>query len=944
MMGRCGLLACVLALSVSSLAQAPISPLNEQQTAEARRLFESIRKDPRGPYGRIRWYCNDGRVLPPAGAPCGPKGGFQHAEPSTAAQALAKLNIDLARFLAGMPAETFLDRGRNHFWLRQLVMLDYLSSRQNGWIYAKTYARRGVRQAEDEQKEGRRLLASLLNDADWVRSHYLLAMLTVSATPRARETNRLRQIRALSASLADALPSFQPLRGKIHSQPEPADIAAVKQFVERVKPANAEGFQKLIGLMESEYSDATRPPAASLAEAAERSLSMRREMLEEKWNGTSRLALAEGQLRLQEWAFRQGATQTAAGSRTERLQEVRHWFRLAAGAGLLSLRQLDALEGELARLEGSSTVDARIYQDVVEYAELSLEWAQQAVAKEVREAEILYGVLEPHARELTDSLLRASVMLPLSQRLDALASDADRSIGRKHRIFTSTNRGGVRALNPGVAYGRLSFIDHAEDAEQIQSDRIYVIPATLADLKPMKGIITLDSGNALSHAQLLAANLGIPNATIPSALLSQLRQYENQEVFYAVTPGGTVILRAWNELSEEQKSSWLKVSAGRERVSLDTSRVKLEDRRLRSLEEIDSSDSGVVAGPKAANLGTLKRLFPNAVSPGVVVPFGVYWRHISRPRAGGKSIAEEVTEFFRESEKLRDAGEQPDILHQRMRPKLAAIRAAIRTLEFEPDFLNELRSRMREQFGEPGSYGVFVRSDTNVEDLPQFTGAGLNLTVPNVVGTEKILQAIRDVWASPFEDRAYAWRSEALVGSDRVYPSVVLQRTVNGDKSGVLATANLKTMAADELTVNVSEGVAAVVDGGVAESLLLRPDGSVRLLAQAQSGYKRVALKKGGFRMEPTSGSDFVLTAEEIQKVRVLAAEVDRKRTRATGTDGKPLPWDIEFGFEKGELRLFQIRPLVRFQETATLAALGELEGDNGNRRMVNLTAWGDAE
>lgn len=934
----------VLVLALLAPAQAPVPALNEKQAAEAQRLMQEIRKDPRGPFGRIRWYCNDGRVLPATGNPCGAKGGFQHAEPSAAALGLEKLNLDVARFLSGMSAETFLDRGRNYFWLRQMVMLDYLVARQSGWIYSRTYARRGVRQAEDEQKEGRRLLAAMLSRPEWVRDHYLLTLLTVNATPRAQNSSRLRQIRALSASLADASPRFQPLRGKIHSQPEPADVAAVKQFVEREKPADAEGFARLITLMESEYRGGERAPATTIKDAADRSMAIRREILDPKWNGTSRIALADAQLRLQEWAFRQGAIEGAKGSRAERLEELRHWLRLATGAGLLSLRQLDALEAELKRLQGATTVDARTYQDVVEYAELSLEWARAAVSRETGEAERLYAAVEPLARELTDNILRASVMLPISQRLEALANDADRSIGRKHRVFNSSNRGGVRALNPGVAYGRLSFINSAEEAELIESDRIYVIPATLADLKPMKGIITLDSGNALSHAQLLAANLGIPNATMPSSLLEQIRQHENEEVFYAVTPGGTVILRAWNELSEEQKAAWRKVSGARERVALDSSRVKLEDRRLRSLEEIDATDSGVVAGPKAANLGRLKRLFPEAVSPGVVVPFGVYWRHVSRPRAGGRSIAEEVTEFFREAERLRDAGEQADIVHQMMRPRLAAIREAIRSMTLEPDFVNDLNSRMREQFGEAGSYGVFVRSDTNVEDLPQFTGAGLNLTVPNVVGTEKILQAIRNVWASPFEERAYAWRSEALVGSDRVYPSVVLQRTVNGDKSGVLATANLKTMAADELTANVSEGVAAVVDGGVAESLLLRPDGAIRLLAQAQSGYKRVALKEGGFRMEPTSGNDFVLTPEEIQKVRDLAADVDRKLTRATGSDGKPLPWDIEFGFEKGALRLFQIRPLVRFQEASTLAALGELEGGNGNGATVELTGWGDGE
>ena len=928
-------------LSLPAIAQMPVPRLNETQKAEALRLLESIRKDPRGPFGQIHWYCKDGRVLPPAGAPCGKAGGMQHAEPSAAAQALAKMNLDVVRFLAGMPTEDFIDRRRNHFWLREMAMLDYLVTREDGWIYAKTYLRRGVRQAEDEEREGRRLLTELLSDGEWVRTHYLLAMLTVGATPRARQTSRVRQIRALSASLADTNPRFQAIRGKIHSSPSPKDIDEVKTFVATMKPANPDGFSKLIALMEAEYGNDGHAVAASLEAGAQRSVAIRREMIAPGLSGRARLALAEEQLRLQDWAFSQAIRVAPTGSRLERLRDARNWVLYAVGGGYLSLRQLDALDSEIRRLEGNPSTDSASYQDLVSYLDGTVEWCRAAVAREVREVEELYDPIEPRAAELSDNILRGSVVLALSQRLDALAQDADALVGRNHRVFSSAGRNGVRALNPGVAYGRLTILDGPEDAAKIQKDRIYVIPATLADLKPMKGIITLDSGNALSHAQLLAANLGIPNATVPSALLDQLRSHENQEVFFAVTPGGTVILRAWNDLTEEQQAAWVKVSASKVRVTLDSSRVKLEDRRLRTLEEVGAEDSGVIAGPKASNLGELKRLFPAAVAPGVVVPFGVYWQHVSRPRATGQSIAEEVHEFFAEAEQLREAGEQPDLIHQMVSPRLAAIRSAIRSMPLEPTFVKEVQEQMQTQFGQPGSYGVFVRSDTNVEDLPQFTGAGLNLTVPNVVGTEKILQAIRDVWASPFEERAYAWRSEALVGSDRVYPSIVILRTVQGDKSGVLATANLATMADDELTVNVNEGVAAVVDGGVAESLLLKPDGSVRLLAQSRSPYRREAAKEGGFRMLPTSGSDYVLQPEEIQKVRQLAADVDRKLTRTDGSDGKPLPWDIEFAFEGGELRLFQIRPLVRFQETVTLAALAELEGGGDQTRQVDLNGWG---
>ena len=65
--------------------------------------------------------------------------------------------------------------------------------------------------------------------------------------------------------------------------------------------------------------------------------------------------------------------------------------------------------------------------------------------------------------------------------------------------------------------------------------------------------------------------------------------------------------------------------------------------------------------------------------------------------------------------------------------ELARVRNEIESLQLTERVRRDLVVKMREQFGEPGSYGVFIRSDTNVEDLPQFTGAGLNETIPNVV-------------------------------------------------------------------------------------------------------------------------------------------------------------------------------------------------------------------
>jgi hypothetical protein len=115
-----------------------------------------------------------------------------------------------------------------------------------------------------------------------------------------------------------------------------------------------------------------------------------------------------------------------------------------------------------------------------------------------------------------------------------------------------------------------------------------------------------------------------------------------------------------------------------------------------------------------------------------------------------------------------------------------------------------------------------------------------------------------------------------------------------------------------------------VVDGGVAESLLLQANGNVKLLAQARSAYRKVASPLGGFLEVPTSGSDWVLSDTEIAQLRKLASDV-KARFPTQQTEGG-LPWDIECGFENGELRLFQIRPLVRYREAQTLEALGSLD------------------
>lgn len=969
---RAVLVAAFLAAGGIVLAQRPVPALTPAQQADARRLLDQIRRDPRGPYGPIRWYCEDGRVLPPQGAPCRPGRGFQHAAPGDHAAQLARLNFDLARFLANMSFEEFFDLPRNHHWLRQIVLLDYLVTAEDGWIYRRAFQRRGVRQAEDEEAAARRLLRQLLQDPAWVGPNYLLALQLAAALPHGIDTVRTRRIRALSTALADQDQRFLPLRAKIHSRPGPEDIAAVESFIQQRQPADPAGFRELLELMRAEYSLAGAAEALprfqkqfrgsaieaeldALAKVVKRgnraafeaapalSIAIRRALVGQG-SGAAKLALADLQLWLLDKVFRYGAAEGApAGTRRERLAATRHWYRLATGAGLISFRQLDALEEIVAGLGTGREVNAEAYDEAVRGLNRSLEWARASVMREFGPVVRHFLTIEPAAADLVDDLLRRSVALHLSRHMEELLADAEAAAGRRHVVFGQSASRGIFALNAGIAIAPLAIVEPGqEEGARLEPDSIYVIPETLADLTPVKGILTLDSGNALSHTQLLAANLGLPNAAIPSRLLPELRQRQGRKVFYAVTAGGAVVLQLWDEIGEAERAVWnAQPRQALERVPLDSSRLRLDDVRVRPLSEVSARDAGVLAGPKAANVGELARRFPGLVANAVVVPFGVYYQHLQRADEG--RLAARIRETYAEAERLRERGDSVEAVRAFIYPRLAEFRKTIRSLPLSPEFERDLAAHMDKAFGADGTYGVFVRSDTNAEDLPQFTGAGLNLTVPNVVGRKRILQAIRDVWASPFEERAYEWRSRALESNAEVFPSVLIQRTVNSEKSGVLATVNLETLNRTEITVNVNEGVAAVVDGGTAESLLLRPDGSVRLLGQARAPYRRIALPAGGFDEIATTGRDFVLEPGEILQLRALVAKVEAEYPKALDADGEPLPWDIEFGFEKGQLRLFQIRPLVRFRERATLEKLARLEGPRTTARTVDLDAAPEA-
>jgi len=386
------------------------------------------------------------------------------------------------------------------------------------------------------------------------------------------------------------------------------------------------------------------------------------------------------------------------------------------------------------------------------------------------------------------------------------------------------------------------------------------------------------------------------------------------------------------------------LSGGGGKLHIDKARLNVTDSAPMSLDLVRRKDSGIRSGPKAAYLGELKHLFPRNVARGVVVPFGAYYENYrtarvivpdSLKRAGiavdGEPLpgfaARTYGEFF---DKLIPAGTPEAKLAAWIQPRLEIIR---HTIEQTP-LSDALASAIRDQLDAQGllvagdktqTVGVFVRSDTNVEDQDNFNGAGLNLTLFNLKSLDDVYAGLRKVWASPFTYRSFSWRQTLIDEPLWVLPSVVILESVPSEKSGVLVTADIDTGDQSKMLIATSEGVGGAVDGTPAETLLWTGV-DTELVTQFKSHYRRLLKREGGSEIVPATGSDYVLASREIADLTAAAIKIKEALEPARDPAGLPRAWDIEFGFAGGKLWLFQVRPFIGNEDMQNVPALAALE------------------
>ncbi len=923
-----------------------------------RSWIEDMKTSERGPFQHIRWFCKDGAVLPPTPYGCADHGGgSQHGEWTGRVKQLRAAGYAVASILADLDISALISDKNHPDILNQMMIEQFLIASDNGWIYRQARYYRGALQEEGEREGARRLLLTLAQDPSWLQRRYLPFRTAVRMLSHGEETKSIAEVRQLAGSLADRDAGFKLLRNKIHIRPDYSDAAAVREYMSRRKDSNLfTEYQRLADLIESVYAgpsaaqlldrlaqspDASRnlaglfrrgATALTMKSTPEQRFSTTAELLSEFRSAAAgatdarlRLAIVGASHALENDHFVAATAlrdEMAGVTRVRQLDWLTASIKAAYGVGLLSARQRDALIAALSQLRGKTSADVGSYKHTLDYLALVPAWSSRWQRFYFQESVDKFITIESRAKLFLQDQLRASPLFFFSHVLDGLLQDANRLAGVRHELFGEHIGAGMRSLNPGLAIGRL-ISSAPEPGGSFDRDGIYVLPETVFDLPPVAGLLTAGEGNPLSHVQLLARNLGIPNVVVDESLIPRLRQWDGRPVVLAVSLQGSVRL---TDAATVLQSVFRKDQGGSEElIRPDVNKLDLDRNGLIPLSSLRADDSGRSVGPKAARLGELHRHFPEAVADGLAIPFGVFNELLSqRYRDSGLSVFQWMVQQYRSMDTLpRDSQAHANAV-ENLRHQL---HRWIENADPGAEFRARLRAAMEEVFGKEGTYGVFVRSDTNVEDLPGFSGAGLNLTVANVVGFDNVLKAVSQVWASPFTKRAFAWRQSRMVRPEHVYPAVLLLRSIPVDKSGVLVTQDIDTGDSSWFSVAVNEGVGGAVDGQAAESLRIHlHSGAVKLLAQAAATVKRVINPKGGIDNMPVSDTDHVLASEEIAELIDFVNGLPQRFPMAVDADGNPAPADVEFGFRENKLALFQIRPFLESKRVQTNNYLRSLD------------------
>ncbi|GIO59584.1 phosphoenolpyruvate synthase [Paenibacillus cineris] len=304
--------------------------------------------------------------------------------------------------------------------------------------------------------------------------------------------------------------------------------------------------------------------------------------------------------------------------------------------------------------------------------------------------------------------------------------------------------------------------------------------------------------------------------------------------------------------------------------------------------EIEKSQLYLVGG-KGLNLGELSKI------DGIQVPEGFCITTAGYQKAIGQN------------ETYHALLQQLTMLNADDRDQIGEISRKIRQTITEaeiPSDVVEAVTHYLSRFGEEHAYAV--RSSATAEDLPHASFAGQQDTYLNIIGVDAILQHISKCWASLFTDRAVIYRIQNGFDHRHIYLSVIIQKMVFPQASGILFTADPMSGNRKQLSIDASFGLGeALVSGLVSADNYKVQGGEIldkRIAAKTLAIYGQ---KEGGTetrQIDPDQQKAQTLTDQQIVELERIGRQVEAYFVQ---------PQDIEWCLADDTFYIVQSRPIT---------------------------------
>ncbi len=249
----------------------------------------------------------------------------------------------------------------------------------------------------------------------------------------------------------------------------------------------------------------------------------------------------------------------------------------------------------------------------------------------------------------------------------------------------------------------------------------------------------------------------------------------------------------------------------------------------------------------------------------------------------------------------------------------ARIRQWIMDEPFRPEFEEAIVKSYRELCGDQDDLAVAVRSSATAEDLPDASFAGQQETFLNIRGAQNVLRAVREVFASLFNDRAISYREHQGFDHRDVAFSAGIQRMVRSEtgSAGVMFTLDTESGFRDAVFITSSYGLGeTVVQGAVNpdEFYVYKPalEAGRSAILRRNMGSKAIQMVYGDAGETGRSVQTVDVDLEKRQQFSINDADVLELARQAMAIEahyGRPM--DIEWAKDGDDQLLYvvQARP-----------------------------------